>query len=102
MEVVQTLLTILDKYGLPLMVLGVGAFLLWKGVLRMGPDVDRIIAGLQGQIAYTEERRVEERTARLESEERLESNNAALREATAAFKDSNELMQSLMERINAK
>lgn len=82
--------------------LALGAFLLWRGVLRIGPDVDRVIKGLQDQLVYVEDRRKEERDARLEAEERLESNNQALREATTGFRESNTLIQSLMERLDVR
>lgn len=91
------LLALIDRYGLPLFaLLGLG-FLVWRGILRFGPDVDRVIAEQASQISYVEDRRKEERVARLEAEERLESNNATLREATAGFREANGLMKELME-----
>lgn len=97
-DAVSGLLGIIDRYGLPLFVLVAVAFLVWKGVLRFGPDVDRIIKAQAEQLAYVEARRVEERAGRLEAEERVQSNSEALREATQGFREANTIMQALMDR----
>ena len=112
-ETTSGILGIIDRYGLPLFVLVSVAFLVWRGILRFGPDVQKLIDTKDTQIAeerkahaeqlaYIEARRAEERAGRLEAEERLESNNAALRDATAAFKESNTIMQALLERAEAR
>lgn len=56
----------------------------------------------QDRLDFIEARRVEERTARLEAEGRLASNNVALREATQAFLSTQRLMEAVMEQRDAR
>lgn len=101
-DALTALLTLIDRYGLPIVVLLGVAFLVWRGVLRFGNDVDKLVAQLQAQLAYTEARRVEEREGRLELSKRLEANSETLRQATDAFSDANQIMKALMaERTQA-
>jgi hypothetical protein len=98
-DALNGLLALVDRYGLPLlMLIGVG-FLLWRGVLRLGPDVDRQLKQAADQTAYVEARRVEEREGRLKAEARIEANAEVLREATDGFREANSIMKALMERV---
>lgn len=97
-----SILSVIDRYGLPLFVLVALAFLVWKGILRLGSDVDKLITQADARTAYVEARRVEEREARLKAEERLASNSEALREATSAFQDANEIQNALMKQLEAR
>jgi hypothetical protein len=101
-NLISSISDLIDRYGLPILTLLLLGALLWKGVLRLGSDVDRIIKQLDAQVVYVEERRKEERAGRVEAEARLASNSEALREATAGFKEANAIMQALMERAEAR
>lgn len=75
-EVLAAIGGLLDRYGLPIAILiGLG-WLLLTGRLVLGSDAN-----------YREERRREERTARLEAEAALRAQTEALRDLTEAVTD---------------
>lgn len=75
-EILAAISGLIDRYGLPIAILiGLG-WLLLTGRLVLGSDAN-----------YREERRREERTARLEAEAALRAQTEALRDLTEAVTD---------------
>lgn len=95
-----------ERYGLPLVVLVLIGAALWRRILVMGSENERDekahaaeLARIQAEAEYREALRAEERKSRLKAEERLELSLQANRELTTAFREvERERLRDLLER----
>lgn len=68
MDPVQILLSLADRYGVPIAVVVVLGYALAKRIIILGSEKERSDAAWERELAYREERRVEERTRSAQSE----------------------------------
>lgn len=78
---------LVKNFGLPLVVLIVSGWLLKNRTIVMGSELDRKVEQYDKELEYREERRKEEREARLASEARLDRLTAAVEQFTPLLKD---------------
>lgn len=95
-------LDLISKYGLGLVLTVVLAVVLAYIAKLYNTSWAERLKSEQDRTAYVEERRVEERDSRLAADARLDSNAAALRDATSAFAAAQKLMENLVERVEAR
>jgi hypothetical protein len=80
-------LGLIRDYGLPLIVLVISGFALYKRIIVLGSELDRKTELYEKELDYREARRLEEREARLASEQRVEKLTAAVEKFTPVLHD---------------
>lgn len=86
-QLLDSLLVVLQDYGLPLAILGLFGYLILTGRLVTGGELTRRVAGLDEEVRYREALRAEERAGRLEAEERLDRMVETMRVHTDLLRD---------------
>ncbi len=86
-QVWDTLATILQDYGLPLVMLGVFGWLIITGRLVTGRELNRRVSSLVEELKYRDSLRLEERDGRLKAEERLDRALETMRGHTDLLRD---------------
>lgn len=89
---------LVDKYGLPLIMLGVLGYALWKRILILGSEKERSDLAFERELAYREERRQEERAGRLAAETALRKVVDGSNKLVDGFEDLSALVAESLKR----
>lgn len=93
---------LVDRYGLPLAILGGFAWALFTRRLILGSEKERSDVAYQSELAYREARRLEEREGRLAVEAALRDLSSAVAKLSDSVEQHNETVIAFMETIRAR